>query len=47
MQYEDFYALELEAEAIEADEVWFNTEDEMYLEMIEEWEKNFQDRMWS
>lgn len=44
MQYEDFYALELEAEMIEADERWFTTEDEMYLEMIEEWERDFQNR---
>lgn len=47
MQYEDFYALELEAEMIDADEKWLTEQDEMYLEMIEEWERLYADRRWS
>jgi phosphoribosyl-ATP pyrophosphohydrolase len=44
MQYEDFYALELEAEMRDEEEVWTNMEDEMYLDMVTAWEKDFQDK---
>ena len=46
MQYEDYYALELDAEMREMEEMWLNEQDEMYLDMIEEWERNFKERDW-
>lgn len=44
MQYEDFYILELEAEIRDEEEVWTNMEDEMHLDMVTAWEKDFQDK---
>lgn len=44
MQYEDFYALEMEAEMREQEEVWKTIQDEMDLKMIRAWECDFQNR---
>ena len=44
MQYEDFQALELEAQMIEEEENWLSFEDERCLAMVEEWEKHEADR---
>lgn len=44
MQYEDFYALEMEAEMREQEEVWRTVQDEMDLKMIRAWERDFQNR---
>ena len=46
MQYEDYYALELDAEMREMEEMWLNEQDEMYLDMIEEWERNFKELLY-
>lgn len=43
MQYEDFYALELEAEMREQEECWRTQEDELYLKLVEEWEHKHKD----
>lgn len=44
MQYEDFYAIEMEAEMREQEEVWRTVQDEMDLKMIRAWERDFQNR---
>ena len=44
MQYEDFQAIEDEIESREMEEMWLNEQDEMYIDLITEWERNDQNR---